>query len=122
MNLSAIPAWIEAHPLLFTVVLWPLISGTVNVVLKRRTIEEYAAMPPRLAAVLMFLRSAGLDPGRSLEHIHRGLTGKPIPVPAPPVPTPPPSPLPVIRDTPTDPTAPIHFEDVPAPPSTKPEL
>lgn len=121
MNIAAIPAWIEAHPLLFTVVLWPIISGAVNAVLKRRTIEEYAAMPPRLAALLMFLRSAGLDPGRSLEHIHRGLTGKPIPVPVTPIPPPPPSPLPVIRDTPTDPTVPIHF-DAPDPPSTKPEL
>lgn len=119
--MTSIPNWIEGHPVLFAVVLWPLISGTVNAVLRRRTIEEYAAMPPRVAAVLMFLRSAGLDPERALEHISRALTGKPI-LFRDVVPSPPATPLPVIRDTPTDPSVPIYFGETPDPPPTKPEV
>lgn len=83
MNLEQITAWIEAHPVLFAVVLWPLITAVVTWFTKPRTDIELALMSPRAAAFWRLVRKAGFDSKGVLDSLHTLLTGKP---PSPPKP------------------------------------
>jgi hypothetical protein len=67
--------WIEAHPVLFAL-LWPTVTALVTAVLKPRSVEEYAAMPPRLGAVLRLVGAIGFDVPKMLESVRQVLTGK----------------------------------------------
>lgn len=67
--------WIEDNPVLFATVIWPLVTGIVTAVFRPRTPEEYAAMPPRVAAVIRFICAIGLDVPKALETIRLLLTG-----------------------------------------------
>lgn len=77
-----IMSWVEAHPVLFNTVLWPLVSAIALLLFKPRTPDEYARMNPRVAGFLIFLSGLGLDIPKALEGLRRVLTGKAIPVDA----------------------------------------
>ena len=67
--------WISLHPVLFTLVIWPVISGAITWVLKPRTPAQYAAMNPYLAAALKFISGFGLDAPHVVESVYEFLTG-----------------------------------------------
>lgn len=83
--------WIEQNPVLFSVVVWPLVTAIVTAFFRKRTAEEYAAMPPRLAAFMRFVGAIGFDAPKALETVRLMVTGgvpsdaKPKPPPKPPV-------------------------------------
>lgn len=70
-----ITKWISENPVLFTAVVWPVISGIVVSLFKPRTPEEYAKMHPRWAGFLIFLSGFGVDSARAAEGLRRTLTG-----------------------------------------------
>lgn len=84
--------WIAANPLLFTVVVWPLVSAIVTTILRKPTAEEYARMNPRVAALRRFIAAIGLDAPKALETIRLFLSGGVPGVPAAPTILPPPPP------------------------------
>ena len=61
--------WVEAHPVIVSMVLVPLIVSLVNGILRPRTPEEYAELPPRLAAFLKLLRALFPDPQKAAKAI-----------------------------------------------------
>jgi hypothetical protein len=78
----AIADWLEAHPAIVSLVLVPLVMALVNAVLRPRTPEEYAALPPRFSAVLKFLRAVFPDPQKAAQAAAQVLSGsneKPTP-------------------------------------------
>lgn len=66
--------WIETHPLLFTAIAWPIITGAVNWTLKARTAEEYAALPKAVSWALLAVRHTGLDARPVLAMLWKSLT------------------------------------------------
>lgn len=79
-----LPAWIEAHPVMFMVVFWPAITAVVNFIFRKRTKEELDAMNPRAAYLLRFIRSSGLDATWALGHLWKVLRpGKAMPTTSP---------------------------------------
>ncbi len=50
---------------------WNVITAVVTAVWKPRTPEQYAAMAPRLAAVLKWMGATGHDTPNNLEAIHQ---------------------------------------------------
>lgn len=76
--LSQISLWISMHHVLFVMVIWPLVSGSITWLLKPRTPAQYAAMNPRLAAALKFISGFGLDAPHVIEGLYEFLTGKPL--------------------------------------------
>lgn len=73
--MNAFTSWVNANPVLFTVVLWPVVSGLVTALFKSRTPEEYAAMNPRVAAVLKLVGSLGLDVPNMLNALKQVVAG-----------------------------------------------
>lgn len=63
--MTAIVEWLEAHPVLVSLVLVPLVMAAINGVLRPRTPEEYAELPPRIAALFKFLRAVFPDPQKA---------------------------------------------------------
>lgn len=68
--------WIEQNPVLFSAVVWPIVSGLVVWAFKPRTPEEYAKMHPRWAGFLRFLSGLGVDPVRAADGLKRAITGE----------------------------------------------
>jgi hypothetical protein len=64
--ISGAIAWLQANPLLATVLVY-LATGVLNALFKPRTPEEYAAMPKWVAAALKFLSAVGFDPVKLVE-------------------------------------------------------
>lgn len=67
--------WIEAHPALVSLVLIPLVMALVNAILRPRTPEEYALLPPRVAAFLKLLRAVFPDPQKAAAAAGQVLSG-----------------------------------------------
>lgn len=82
MSLATASAWIQANPVLFTLIIWPAVTGLITAIARKRTAEEYAAMPPRLAAVLRFIGAVGLDLPKMLQTARLVITGG-VPADAP---------------------------------------
>lgn len=57
----------ESHPALFAALVWPLLTAIVTAMFKPRTPEEYAALPPKLAAFLRLIAALGLDPVKAVK-------------------------------------------------------
>jgi hypothetical protein len=74
--MSSVLAFVEAHPDLVSVVLWPLITALVTALFKPRSPEEYEAMPPRVAAGLKLLAALGVDPVKAVEAVKQLVSGK----------------------------------------------
>lgn len=62
-------AAIAQHPVLFTLAVWPAFSAIFTMVFRKRSPEELAKYPPRLAALVKFVAAGGVDTPRSLEAI-----------------------------------------------------
>ena len=75
--MSEFLAFVEAHPALFSVLVWPLLTAIITAVFKPRTPEEYDALPPRVAAALKLVAALGLDPVKGLEALKQLLAPKP---------------------------------------------
>lgn len=71
--------WIEAHPVLFAVVVWP--AFTFVVTLAFRGAERWAKTHPRLASFLEFLEAAGLSAPGVVRWVTKALTSKGVAVP-----------------------------------------
>lgn len=67
--------WLEAHPALVSLVLVPFVMALVNAILRPRTAEEYAALPPRLSAFLKFLRAVFPDPQKAAQAAAQVVSG-----------------------------------------------
>lgn len=76
--------WISKNPLLFTMVIWPTITGLVTWLFKPRTPEQYAAMNTYVAGLLKLLSSLGLDVPKLLEAIKQLLKPDAAPSVKPP--------------------------------------
>lgn len=66
--------WIENHPAVVAAV-WPLLTLILTALFKPRTPEQYAAMPPRLAAFFKLLGALGLDGPNVVDAIRQGING-----------------------------------------------
>lgn len=78
-KLEAIPAWIEAHPVVTSLIILPALMAIVNFFLKPRTEEEYAeiaAESPRFASFLRLLRKLFPDPKGAYDALKGVLTRK----------------------------------------------
>jgi len=73
--MSFVSTWISLHPVLFQLVIWPAITGLITWLFKPRTPEQYAAMNPRIAALLKLVGSLGLDIPKLLEGARQLITG-----------------------------------------------
>lgn len=67
--------WIERHAVLMSVVIWPLLTAIATALFKPRTPEQYAELPPRLAAFLKLVGAIGLDVPNLLEAVRQGVRG-----------------------------------------------
>ncbi len=79
--MQALQAFALAHPELCAALLWPLVSAILTALFKPRTPEQYAAMPPRLAAALQLLGALGLDPVKATIAIKKIFAGTKPPGP-----------------------------------------
>jgi hypothetical protein len=63
---------------LWTVFIWPAITGLLNIILRTRTPEEWVERcekQPRLAAFTRFLRASGWDPVKMVAAISEFVAG-----------------------------------------------
>jgi len=68
-------AWVEANPLLMTVIMWPLLTALFTALFKPRTPEQYAAIASkdpawfyeRWVEVLRLVGAIGIDPVKALQ-------------------------------------------------------
>lgn len=67
--------WLGAHPVIWQLALWPILSAAVTWLFKPRSPEEYAALPPRVAAGLKLIGALGFDAPKILESIAQVVTG-----------------------------------------------
>lgn len=58
--------WAQDNAVLLAI-LWPLLTALATTLFKPRTDEEYARLPPRLAAFLKLVAALGLDIPKVLE-------------------------------------------------------
>jgi len=64
---------------LWTVFIWPAITGLLNIILRTRTPEEWVELndrSPRRAAFTRFLRATGLDPVKMVAAIGQIVSGE----------------------------------------------
>lgn len=79
MSVQEIIQWTSENPVAVAAVVWPLLSGIVNLLLKQHTIDEWVELAekrPRTAALIKFFRGAGLDPKKSLAALVAFINGK----------------------------------------------
>lgn len=69
-------AWLSAHPMLWQYLLYPLITSIVLWLRKPRTPEEFAQLPPRVAAALKLIGAIGFDAPKALVALNQLVTGK----------------------------------------------
>lgn len=72
--MNALLVWIRLNPVVFSIVIWPVLTGIVTFFFKPRTPEEYAAMNPRWAAFLKMLGGSGIDAPNILNGLKQFLT------------------------------------------------
>lgn len=68
-------AWVAAHDEFMLAFGWPVLTALLTVALKPRTPEEYAALPPRLAAFLQLIAALGLDPIKAVAVTRKLVSG-----------------------------------------------
>lgn len=68
--------YLQEHPLLWQIGLFPFITFLVSWLFKPRTPEDYAALNPRVAAALKFVAAVGFDAPKILESIAQMVQGK----------------------------------------------
>lgn len=68
--------WLKANPLVWELALFPVLTALVTWLFKPRTEVEYAAMHPRLAALLKLVAAVGFDAPKILDALTQVATGK----------------------------------------------
>jgi hypothetical protein len=64
---------------LWTVFIWPVLTGLLNIILRARTPEQWVVLGeshPRIAGCIRFLRAVGLDPAKAVSGLIEITTGK----------------------------------------------
>lgn len=74
--MNAILAYLAAHPLLWQLGVLPLVTALVTWVFKPLTPEQYAALPPRVAAALKLVAAIGWDSPKIFEAIGQLVSGR----------------------------------------------
>lgn len=67
--------WLSAHPLVWQLAMYPLLTAVVTWLFKPRTPEQYAALPPRVAAFLKLVAAVGFDAPKIIEAVSQVATG-----------------------------------------------
>jgi hypothetical protein len=70
--------WAQYHILILALV-WPILSGILNVALRKKTAEEwvaYAETNPRAHAMLKLIRAVGFDPVKAIKSFQQLAQGK----------------------------------------------
>lgn len=76
--MNALLRWSQENQVLAAIlvaIVWPILTGIATTISRKRTAEEYAAMPPRCAAILRFIAAIGLDVPKMLETVRLIFTG-----------------------------------------------
>jgi hypothetical protein len=71
--------WATENPAAAAAVFWPVLSGVINLLLKQHTVDEWVTLAeqrPRTAALIKFVRGAGLDPRKTLAALAAFVQGK----------------------------------------------
>ncbi len=68
--------WLDTHPELCRLLLWPILTAVFTALFKPRTAEEYARLPPRLAAFLRLVSALGIDAPKLVQSLAQIVTGK----------------------------------------------
>lgn len=68
--------WLSEYPLVWELALFPLVTFVVTALLKPRTPEQYAELPPRVAAALKLVAAVGWDAPKIVESIGQLVTGR----------------------------------------------
>ncbi len=74
--MNTVGSWLAAHPQLCAAVIWPVVTGVLTALFKPRSPEEYARLPPRLAAFIKLVAALGLDFPKMLEASGQVMKGK----------------------------------------------
>lgn len=85
---AAVGAWIAAHPLVMSMVVWPALTGVISWATRKRTEAEYQAMHPRIGAALRLVGALGLDVPKTVRAIRQLVTKTPVLMPGTRVETP----------------------------------
>jgi len=71
----------EKHSFWLIPVGWALLSGALNLALRKRTAEEwveYAEQHPRRAAIIRLIRALGFDPAKAINAVQHLVNGKAV--------------------------------------------
>lgn len=69
--------WLKQHPEFVTMVAIPIVTALLNAFLRKRTPEEYAAMPQRVAGLLRLLAAVFPDPGKAIDAARQMIMNQP---------------------------------------------
>jgi hypothetical protein len=72
--MSGFAKWAQDNAALLAI-LWPLLTALVTILFKPRTDDEYAKLPPRVAAFLKLVAALGLDVPKVLEALGQVASG-----------------------------------------------
>lgn len=68
--------WLRDHPLVWELLLFPLVTFIATALFKPRSPEEYAALGPRLGALLKLIGAIGWDAPKLVEAARQLATGQ----------------------------------------------
>lgn len=83
--IATVQTFAKEHPMLMTAIVWPILTGVLNSILRKRTAEERAELRknyPRYAEFVRIVGALGLDPGKALEALKNLVFGGPKDPPA----------------------------------------
>ena len=69
----------EKHGVFFLVAVWPVATAILNIVLRKKTAEEWVAFAekyPRTAGIIRLLRASGLDPVKVVQATKETVKGE----------------------------------------------
>lgn len=64
------------NPAVWQIGLFPVVTFLITWLFKPRTPEDYAALSPRVAALLKFVAAVGFDAPKIIESISQAVTGE----------------------------------------------
>lgn len=73
--MHAVAIWIETHPTIFALVVWPLLTALLTSLFAKPS-DAFAAKYPRLAAIRRIPSDAGINLPKLLGNVLVAITGK----------------------------------------------
>lgn len=70
--------WLGAHPVIWAILVWPIVTAFFNWLFRPRTEADYLALPTWLATTLRFIAALGLDPVAMKDALQRRVLEKKI--------------------------------------------